>query len=575
MRRLIAMGVATVVVFVALGMGANYVNKPAFETLYVGLERDDINRMGIVLSDAGIAYDVDAAGTSVLVETGRTAKARMILAEKGLPGSSGSGYELFDNLGSLGLTSFMQEVTRVRVLEGEVARSIQAINGIKAARVHIVQPDRSSFGSRNREATASVLIRTNGSQRNKAAFSIRHLVAAAVPNLSSENVTVLDASGQLLMVGEDPTTSMMNSSISIQKMVEDQLRENISTALSPYLGVLNFRVTVQADINTDKSKTEETIFDPESRVERSVQVVKTQDTNSRQSASSPTSVEQNLPEAEASSSAGPASSQNSERREETTNYELNSKKVATVSSGYAIKKMSASIVLNKKRIIEILGAEATAEQINARVEEIKKVARAAAGFDKARGDMIDVMAVEFLDELANVSIPEPTITDKLVAQAGSFINAGAFLIVSVLLIFFGLRPLMALAARPAEAPVVAGGLPAPSEDSDNAIGADSPGQLAAPENGLPPLGDPSPFDGTSPFDNMPDDPFGEASGDSPFANPGSGEPSQVFEQQLNDDTDQLFAQMTQTPQDRLAGITGQDEELSAQVLRRWINAEAA
>ena len=569
MRRLFAMAIATAVVFAALGMGANYVNKPAFETLYVGLERDDINRMGIVLSDAGIGYDVDAEGTTVLVETGKTSRARMILAEKDLPGSSGSGYELFDNLGSLGLTSFMQEVTRVRVLEGEVARSIQAINGIKAARVHIIQPDRSSFGSRNREATASVLIRTNGSKGRKVAFAIRHLVAAAVPNLSSENVTVLDASGQLLMAGEDPATSMMNSSISIQKMVEDQLRENISTALSPYLGVLNFRVTVQADINTDKSKTEETIFDPESRVERSVQVVKTQDTNSQQSASSPTSVAQNLPEAEASSSAGPVSSQNSERREETTNYELNSKKVATVSSGYTINKLSAAIVLNKQRIKEILGADATDAQMKARIEEIEKVARAAAGFDTKRGDIINVTAVEFIDELANVAIPEATITDKLVAQAGSFINAAAFLIVSVLLIFFGLRPLLALASKPSGEAIA--NLPAPPLNVETAIAPTGLGQIAAPVNGLPPIGEPSSLD------NIPDDPFGEAAINSPFSNPGvaGSEPSQVLEQQLNADTDQLFAQMTQTPQDRLEGITAQDEELSAQILRRWTNAEAA
>ena len=404
-RRLAALGIAAFMIVLSIGLGAKYVNRPAYETLYVGLERDDINRIGIVLADAAISYDVDASGTSVLVEAGKTSKARMILAEKGLPGSSGSGYELFDNLGSLGLTSFMQEVTKVRVLEGEIARSIQAISGIKAARVHIVQPDNRSFGSRNRQASASVLVRTNGSQGSKAAFAIRHLVAAAVPQLLLENVTVLDASGQLLASGEDPATSSLNNSMTIQKMVEDQLKSNVTTALSPYLGAMNFRVNVQATVDTDRRQTEETIFDPDSRVERSVQVVRTQDSTSQKASSEPASVDQNLPNAEPeAATAGPQSSAESERREETTNYELNSKKVATVSNGFEVKKLSASIILNRQRLEQVLGQDYTPEQLEERMAQIKRVAMAAMGFDEKRGDMIDVAAVEFVDEFLCESI---------------------------------------------------------------------------------------------------------------------------------------------------------------------------
>src|SRR5690606_17688542 len=129
-------GIAAIVMAV-IGVGALYLNRPAYETLYVGLERADVNQIGMVLGEAGIAFDVGADGTSVLVSAGNTAQARMLLAEKGLPTSANAGYELFDNVGSLGLTSFMQQVTRVRALEGEIARTIQSLQGIKAARVHI------------------------------------------------------------------------------------------------------------------------------------------------------------------------------------------------------------------------------------------------------------------------------------------------------------------------------------------------------------------------------------------------------------------------------------------------------
>jgi len=525
---------AATLIIVSIGLGAKYVNRPAFETLYVGLERDDINRIGIVLADAGIAYDVDRSGTSVLVETGKTSKARMILAEKGLPGSSGSGYELFDNLGSLGLTSFMQEVTRVRVLEGEVARSIQAISGIKAARVHIVQPDRRSFGDRNKQASASVLVRTNGSQGTKAAFAIRHLVAAAVPQLLIENVTVLDATGAVLAAGEDPATSTLNNSISIQRMVEEQFKANISAALTPYLGSMNFRVNVQATVDTDRRQTEETIFDPESRVERSVQVVKTQDSTSQKSASAPTSVDQDLPNSEPSTAvAGPKSSQASERREETTNYELNSKKVATVSTGYAVTKLSASIVLNRKRLQAVLGQDFTPEQLAERIEQIKRVAIAAVGFDEARGDLIDVTAVEFVDQLEGQALPERGLVDKLTDQAGTMLNSLAFLIGSIILIFAGIRPLIKAMVN------------APEDEQQKALSAAN-----GNDTDLPP---PETYEQLA----LPEK-----------------EPSLAFEDQLDADTDNLLAQMKKSPQERLQLLTDKNEDASVQALRRWIDAEA-
>jgi flagellar M-ring protein FliF len=144
-RRLAMMGGAGAIVVAVILTASIWLNRPAYETLYVGLDRNDVGQIGLVLSESGIRYDVSSDGASVMVPTGRTGQARMLLAERGLPTSSNAGYELFDNVGSFGLTSFMQEVTRVRALEGEIARTIQSIAGIKSARVHIVMPERASF----------------------------------------------------------------------------------------------------------------------------------------------------------------------------------------------------------------------------------------------------------------------------------------------------------------------------------------------------------------------------------------------------------------------------------------------
>ena len=149
-------------VFAAVGFGSYYLSRPDLETLYIGLNAQDVSRIGAALKEAGIVFDVNSQGTTVLVKRGQTAQARMLLAEKGLPTSANAGYELFDKMGSMGLTSFMQEITRVRALEGEIARTIQAMKGVKAARVHIVMPDTGSFRRIRQAPSASVIIRTEG-----------------------------------------------------------------------------------------------------------------------------------------------------------------------------------------------------------------------------------------------------------------------------------------------------------------------------------------------------------------------------------------------------------------------------
>ena len=294
-RRLAILAAAGLTVLTVIGVASVYLNRPAYETLYVGLDSSDVYQMGVVLGEAGIPFDVSSDGASVLVPAGRTGQARMLLAEKGLPTSTNAGYELFDNVGSLGLTSFMQEVTRVRALEGEIARTIQSIAGIKAARVHIVMSQAGNFRQAQQEPSASVVIRTTGLDAARNANSIRHLVAAAVPGLSSDNVTVLDSSGTLLASGDDPSSSSANRSISVERTVESQIADNIHRALAPYLGPDNFRSSVKAEVNTDSRQVEETIFDPDSRVERSIQVIRESDKNNLSSSATPASVEQNLP----------------------------------------------------------------------------------------------------------------------------------------------------------------------------------------------------------------------------------------------------------------------------------------
>jgi flagellar M-ring protein FliF len=531
-RRIVAMLMAVTVIFAALGIGALYLNRPAFEVLYVGLDRDDVNRIGIALSDAGIAYDVDSNGTSVLVEAGQTSRSRMILAEKGLPASSGAGYELFDNLGSLGLTSFMQEVTRVRALEGEIARSIQAIKGIKAARVHIVMGDRGGFRDRDRKPTASVLIRTSELEIGRTAGAIRHLVAAAIPGLASEDVTVMDDSGQLLATGVDPASGAINGALDIQRIVEEEIKQNIIQAIAAPLGSSNYRVSVRADLDTDKRQVEETIFDPESRVERSVQMVKSKDSATQKSTSEVTSVAQNLPDKPATAAdAGPQSSEQNDRQEETTNYEINSKRISTSSNGYQVKRLSVSIVLNRKKIEEILGGSPQQADIDQRVADISKMATTAAGFDEKRGDSVNVVAVEFSEEAVGDGADAQSLMEKLSTYAGTAINAAAFIVVSLLVLFLGFRPLVSAIKE----------IPAPRIEPVLDDVAAARMRLAGE---------------------------GERASAPQTARP---DPSAI----LMPPPAATLAALGPSPKERIEAMVDLDEERTAQVLRRWIMEEAA
>ncbi|MCX7303220.1 MAG: flagellar basal-body MS-ring/collar protein FliF [Hyphomicrobiales bacterium] len=526
-RRIAMMGAIVALVMAVIVVGSIYLNRPAYDTLYVGLERSDVNQIGLVLGEAGIGFDVGADGTTVLVPAGTTAQARMLLAEKGLPTSANAGYELFDNVGSLGLTSFMQQITRVRALEGEIARTIQSISGIRAARVHIVMSERANFRRDEQKPSASVVIRASEMDATRSASSIRYLVAAAVPGLDAQDVTVLDSSGTLLAAGDDPNNTSVSRSLGVERTVETQIEDNIRRALAPYLGPDNFRASVKADVNTDTRQTEETIFDPESRVERSIQVVRANENNSQTSAGGTASVEQNLPEAAATPTDAPQSSAQSERKEETTNYEMNSKRIATVSNGYSVTKMSIAVVVNRDRIMAILGDKATPEQVAERVAEIQKLVSSATGYSEARGDVIDVSAVEFIDGLDGQEIEAPGIMASVGQHAGTMINAAAFIVVVFLVAFFGLKPMVAALGRPAT-----DALPGPSFEEVQR-------SLPGPETG----GEKGPLHTTA------------SAGSTPL--------------------DDLRQKLRPAPQDRLARMVDLNEERSALILRKWANQEAA
>jgi flagellar M-ring protein FliF len=451
-KRLAALGLVGFVVFALTGFAGYYLSRPTSEPLYSGLDRDDVIGIGAALQEAGIPFDVSSDGTTVMAPVGQVAQARMILAQKGLPHSGSMGNELYDKLGSLGLTSFMQDVTRVRAIEGELARTIQMMRGVKAARVHVVLGDEGSFRRERQPPSASVIIRTDGGDDRAAGQAIRHLVAAAVPNMKVDEVTVLNVDGRLLASGSDSIEQAPDNLLALEKEVASEIRENVSKTLAPYLTLRNFEVSVAARLNADKTQTNETIYNPDGRAERSVRVVKEKLASQNSAGESPAGVEANLPKPKTSSSDSKQSKDSTDKKEELTNYEISSKQTTTTSEGFVVNGLSVAVLVNRAALAASLGDKASPDAIDKQAKEIEQLVISAAGLKKERGDVAKISVVDFVDSGKDMEpVAGPSFLEILERQTGALVSAGAVLLVTALLIMFGIRPVTrALLAAPAE-----------------------------------------------------------------------------------------------------------------------------
>jgi flagellar M-ring protein FliF len=383
----------------------------------------------------------------------------MLLAEKGLPSSANAGYELFDKLGPIGLTSFMQEVTRVRAIEGELARTIQAMKGIKAARVHIVLPETGSFRRGRQPASASVVIRTEMSADASTTQAIRFLVAAAVPGLTIDEISVLSTDGTVLAAAGDAATTASSRMVELEREVGKDASDNVRKALTPYLGLDNFEVSVAARLNIDKRQTNETNFDPDSKVERSLRVVKESGNQQDSQSRSPVGVEQNVPNQAGAGNGGDQSKRSNERREDLTNYELNSKTVSTISEGHRIEALTIAVVINRKRLLATLGSTATPEAVQAQIKQVEQLVSSAAGVDVKRGDQISVVAVEFAEDTRTAEgFDTASLMGPLIGLATGLIKGGTVLGLVLIVVLLGLRPVTRILLDQKEAGQLAGGV---------------------------------------------------------------------------------------------------------------------
>lgn len=544
-RKLGALAMVGVVAIALVSLAAWTLSKPTMEVLYSGLDRQDVARIGTALQEAGIPFDVNATGDTVSTNFSQTATARMLLAEKSLPRSDKAGYELFDTMGSMGLTTFMQEVTKVRALEGELARTIQTLKDVRAARVHIVLPEQGSFRREQQPPSASVVIRTDNVEDFANAQAIRHLVASAIPGMKVDQVTVLNTDGRLLASGDDSSTAGSSKQLGMESVVSSSIEDSIRRTLAPYLGVGNFQSSVIARLDTDRKQTNARIFDPEGRVERSIRTVRETGQSNDTAGNNPATAGQNVPQAQPQANApGNSSSEAKDRREELTNYEINETTTQTVSDGYNVKKLSVAVVVNRARLAATLGENPTPEQIDTALAEVRKLVASASGISDARGDQLEVTAVDFVSNGRDLEpVPAPSYTEMLLKQSGTVVNALTILVVAVLVIWFGLKPAIRAIAGP-------------SASNDNAaLGSDDSIELHNPSLDVPEI---MGIPGAMSFS------------EDLAASLGYGDPNSS-----DDLLDELTRNRANSPKVRLEKLVEFDEAQAAAILKQWIHEKEA
>ncbi|HWJ19299.1 MAG TPA: flagellar M-ring protein FliF C-terminal domain-containing protein, partial [Geobacterales bacterium] len=291
--------------------------------------------------------------------------------------------------------------------------------------------------------SASVVIRTETFEAPSAA-AIRQIVAAAVPGMRPDNVAVLNTDGTILAAGGESAGATTGKMLDLEKQVSKEITENIRKTLTPMLGLGNFEASVSTRLNLDKKETNETAFDPESKVERSTRTLK--ETSNSQTANTKwnVSVEQNIPNDQGAAKPSDQNRKSSERKEETNNFELSSKTTTTISDGYRIENIAVAVVVNRKPLLTSSGDTKPAA-IDEQIKSIEKLVASAAGLQPGRGDKATVVAVDFaagteFEPVASSS----TFWDQIAGQSGNTLIAAAIVLSTIIFVSFGLRPSLRL-----------------------------------------------------------------------------------------------------------------------------------
>jgi flagellar M-ring protein FliF len=335
-------------------------------------------------------------------------------------------------------------------MEGELARTIRSIDRVKAARVHLVLPQREAFSRETQEPSASVVLKMQGNQRLEKGqvLAIQHLIAAAVPKMKPSRISIVDDKGTLLAKGFDNSQDYMAETAEEMRLkYEARLVKTIEDLLERTLGPGRVRAEVNVEMDMSRAVTTEETFDPETKVVRS-QVTINEGEQSEDVDPTPVTVQQNLPDPNASASGNTRTQSKSSKNQETVNYEISRKTKNTVREIGEIRKVSAAVVVDGVRDKSADGKSSTyRDRTPEELAQIEALVKSAIGFTRDREDQVKVASMPFYkgDELDMAEEPGEFIFGmrrEFVEKVAS--NLGLS-VVAILFLLLVLRPLISRA----------------------------------------------------------------------------------------------------------------------------------
>ncbi|MDR2412036.1 MAG: flagellar M-ring protein FliF [Holosporales bacterium] len=374
--------------------------------LFTDLDLSESAKITARLESLSIPFETCAEGQQILVRAEDIARARIGLAEEGLPTGGMVGYELFDKSETFGATSFVQKVNHTRALEGELARSIVTLQPVARARVHLVLPPKALFSTEKQNPSASVVLKlkTGAHLRRPQIQAIQNLVASAVPDLTVEGVTIVDDQGALLTSahGGDSRNGMAHNFEEMRVSHEARLAHNIETLLARTVGLGKVRVEVAIDMDFDHFQESKEIFDPDGQVVRSQQTIE-DGANSEEHPDKTrgVTVENALPHdnTNAKIAAATGNVSQTKKTEEILNYEISRTTQSLVREAGVIRRISVAVLVDgiykkgengEERVYSPRG--------KVELDKLQTLVKSAMGFRAERGDTVEVVNLRFAKE---------------------------------------------------------------------------------------------------------------------------------------------------------------------------------
>nr|WP_246164609.1 flagellar basal-body MS-ring/collar protein FliF [Halopseudomonas laoshanensis] len=510
--------------------------EPDYQTLYNNMENYDSAQVVDILTQARIQYRVEPNSGALLVATEDLADARMRLAAAGVSARDNNlGYEILDREQGLGTSQFMETTRYRRGLEGEMARTISSLYNIKSARVHIAIPRSTVFVRDDRKPTASVLLEMFAGRSLEPAqvMAIVNLVATSVPELSKDQVTVVDQNGNLLSDQDELSElTIAGRQFDYTRRMEDTFTRRVHNILEPIVGAGRYKAEVSADVDFSAVESTAEMYSPESAL-RSEQVM----TEERAAGQGPQGIPGALtnqppgavtvPEVVVDPDTGepivPVVPRDT-REQATRNYELDRQISYTRQQQGRLRRLSVAVVVDDPVTVNAETGENVSEPLTeADIAQLTRLVQDAVGFDASRGDSVSVINSPFVAVAEMEPLPEiPFWSEAWFWDLAKQVLGILFILI---LVFGVLRPVLKnLTAQPqnrglAGYPAELGGMDDMDEDlRDDRVSLTGPAGSAAVL--LPP--------------------------------PGAG-----YEQQLN----------------AIKGLLAEDTGRVAQVVKEWINAD--